>query len=244
MTPRLLIRPEDAVAGHARLDERAAHYVGVVLRLEAGAPVQAFDGAGARYAARIVSIGRREAELAIVERIPGVPGQPTPITLAQGIAQADRMDLVVEKATELGAARIVPLLTDRCGVRLDATRAARRHEHWQRIVVAACMQCGLDRLPEVVEPTTLQAWLQRTANAPCQRLLLAPDAPQRLSRVALEAGRPIDVLAGPESGLSPAEVEALARAGFVPVRLGPRTLRTETAGLAAIAAIASRVGDF
>ncbi len=257
MIPRLLVA--DAVAD-AQVDVAAdrAHYLLDVLRLRAGDPVEVFDGRGARLRAHIVAADRRGARLAIGARLPGPPASPLRLTLVQGIAQGDKMDLVIEKACELGADRIVPVFTERGTVRLDAARAARRHAHWQRIAEAACMQCGRDALPVVDAPLALAAWLGTTTAAPAtsvaattqaggtdtRRLLLSPGASLRLTAAGVDANRPVEILVGPESGLSSAEEARAAEAGFEPVRLGARILRTESAGLAALAALQAVAGDF
>ena len=247
MIPRLLV-PGAATGAEVELAADRAHYLLDVLRLRAGDAVEVFDGRGRRMRARIVAADRRGARVAIAEEIPGPAPSPLRPTLVQGIAQGDRMDLVVEKACELGVERIVPVFTQRCTVRLDAARATRRHAHWQRIAEAACMQCGRDDLPRVEAPVGLFAWLEEGAagladDAP-RRLLLSPGAPVRLTQAGIESGRPLQLLVGPESGLSPAEEERAIEAGFERVRLGARVLRTETAGLAALAALQAIAGDF
>lgn len=243
MIPRLLV--PDAVAGaEVAVAADRAHYLLEVLRLRAGDPVEVFDGRGTRLQARIVAADRRGARLAIGARLPGPPPSPLRATLVQGIAQGDRMDLVIEKACELGAERIVPVFTERGMVRLDAARAARRHAHWQRVAEAACMQSGRDALPVIEAPLALAAWLDEAPRADALRLLLSPGATVPLTGAGIDAGRPVEILVGPESGLSGAEEERAAAAGFAPIRLGARTLRTETAGLAALAALQAIAGDF
>lgn len=243
MIPRLLV-PGATPGDEVDLAADRAHYLLEVLRLRAGDPVEAFDGHGTRMQARLLVLERRRARLAIGAVVASPPDSPLRVTLAQGIAQGDRMDLVIEKATELGAQRIVPLLTERSLVRLDASRAGRRHAHWQRIVEAACMQCGRDALPAVDAPLGLADWLAADPDPGARRLLLSPTAQRTVRQAGIEPGRPLVVLVGPESGLSEAEQEQAAAAGFEPVRLGARILRTETAGLAALAALQAIAGDF
>lgn len=246
MIPRLLVA--DARPGaEVELAPDRAHYLLDVLRLRAGDAVEVFDGRGRRMRALIAAADRRRARLAIGEAVPGPTPSPLRPTLVQGIAQGDRMDLVVEKACELGIERIVPVFTQRCTVRLDPARAARRHAHWQRIAEAACMQCGLDALPRIEAPVALAAWLDEVAapgEAGPRRLLLSPGSTVRLGEAGIEAGRPVEILVGPESGLAPAEEQRAMEAGFEPVRIGARVLRTETAGLAALAALQAIAGDF
>jgi len=248
MTPRLLV-PGATAATEAVLAPDRAHYLLDVLRLRTGDAVEVFDGRGRRLRASIIAVDRRGARLAIADEIPGAPASPLRLTLVQGIAQGDRMDLVVEKACELGAGRIVPVFAARGTVRLDEGRAARRHAHWQRIAEAACMQCGRDDLPVVEAPLALPAWLSNAGatgdpGASPRRLLLSPTSTAPLRGAGIDASRPVEILVGPESGLSPAEEAQAVAAGFEPIRLGGRILRTETAGLAALAALQALAGDF
>lgn len=243
MTPRILVR--DAEPGSEQtLVVDHAHYLRTVLRLRAGERIEVFDGRGTRLAAHIVATDRRGVQIAIGEQLAHAPGDGLQLVLVQGIAQAERMDLVMEKACELGAMRIVPVFTTRSMVRLDATRAARRHEHWQRIVEAACMQSGRDTLPEVDPPTPLAQWLAASATRDNRRLLLSPHDGIRLRSAGLDSSRPIELLVGPEAGLDPNEEAQAQASGYEAIRLGSRILRTETAGLAALAALQALVGDF
>jgi len=235
----------DARAGRLEvLAADRAHYLVDVLRLRAGDAIEVFDGRGHRFAARIEQAERRQVAVSVGDALAPVPVSPLRITLVQALAVGDKMDLVVEKACELGVTRIVPVSTERSAVRLDATRAARRVAHWRRIVEAACMQCGRDELPAVDEPRALGSWLADDATTPARHIVLSPDASLALSGAGIDARRPIVLLVGPESGLSPRELEAAGTAGYDALRLGHRTLRTETAGLAALAALQALAGDF
>lgn len=249
MRPRILIaaanRPAPADEAVRVLDARQSHHLVRVLRLAAGAPVECFDGSGTRFDARIERADAKACTVRLLAPIAIVTESPLAITLVQGVSAAERMDWTVEKAVELGAHAIQPVVTARTQARLDAQRLQRRHEHWARIVEAACMQCGRDRLPVLGVPLEFDRWLAGIDRAePRMRIVLAPDGSRRLSgmRVGSEAG--IDLLVGPESGLSPTELDAACAAGFEPVRIGPRVLRTETAGLAAIAVLQALDGDF
>ena len=171
---------------------------------------------------------------------------PVDLVLAQGVSSADRMDLTLQKSVELGVAAIQPISAERSIVRLSAERAMRRLEHWRRLVISACEQCGRNRIPEVAAPATLQDWLGRLparSAAGELRVLLSPTAQTSIGSLPEQATR-IVLLAGPEGGFSPAEVAAALSRDFVAVRLGPRILRTETAALAALAAIHALWGDF
>ncbi|MCP5267376.1 MAG: 16S rRNA (uracil(1498)-N(3))-methyltransferase [Burkholderiaceae bacterium] len=250
MTPRLHVAPPALGASRIVLDAADSHYVLGVLRLRAGATIELFDGVGGRYRAVLCVDGRRQAALEAIEPLRKTPRSALQLSLAQGIAQGERMDLVIEKATELGVSAIVPLRTRRSAVKLDDARAQRRHAHWRRVAAAACMQCGQDWLPDVSPPLALTQWLDMLPPASTHgwRLMLDPGAPLALSSLDFGASRAqareLVVTVGPESGLDDAETATLVAAGFVRVSLGPRVLRTETAGLAAAAALQALIGDF
>jgi 16S rRNA (uracil1498-N3)-methyltransferase len=220
------------------LPERVVRHV-AVLRLRAGEEITLFNGAGGEYCARLASLAR-ERYTARVEAQRDVDREsPLSIILALGISSGDRMDYAVQKATELGAAEIWPITTERSVVRLSEARIDRRLAHWQSIAVAACEQCGRNRLPQIARAASLREFL--SCSAPGTRLLLVPDGAARLRE--LPRTERLTVLAGPEGGLSADENNQALKAGFVGVRFGPRVLRTETAPLAAIAAIQALWGD-
>lgn len=223
------------------LDEPRSHHLVRVLRLRAGDQVEAFDGAGNRFAATIVQADPKRSVLLLGEPIAHETESPLAIALAQCLSSAERMDWTVEKAVELGVRAIAPLGSERSQVKLDDARAARRQEHWKRIVEAACAQSGRARLPTVHPIEPLRAFLSR--ELPGRRLVLAPGASLRLSAAGIAPHDTVTLLAGPESGLSEAELALAVASGFEPVSLGPRILRTETAGLAAIAALQALAGD-
>jgi 16S rRNA (uracil1498-N3)-methyltransferase len=166
---------------------------------------------------------------------------PLRVTLAQGVSAGERMDLTVQKAVELGVAAIQPLLTERSVVRLQGARLAARIEHWRKIVISACEQCGRNRIPELRQATDVETYCRSVRKAE-PRILLSPGAERRLRE--LEISSAVTLAAGPEAGFSEKEEEALQRAGFMPVGLGPRVLRTETAAPAALAALNALRGDF
>ena len=241
MTPRLYL-PIALIPGEQiELSGEQSHYVARVLRLRAGDPVQVFDGDGSRHAATIVETRAKRAALRVGDALAPGPESPLAITLGQCISSAEKMDWTIEKAVELGVAEIQPLVSSRSVVRLDAQRAQRRTEHWRRLIVAACMQCGRDRLPVLAPPAPLAQWL--TPRPPgVTAVALVPDGRVRLSRIELPAAT-VHLLIGPESGLADDELEAARSAGFIEASLGPRVLRTETAGLAAMALLQARAGD-
>jgi 16S rRNA (uracil1498-N3)-methyltransferase len=219
----------------------AASHLTRVLRLRPKAALTLFNGRGGEYAASIERVQRSEVQVAIGAHEPIERESPFPLTLAQGVSRGERMDLVVQKATELGVARLVPLLTERSIVRLDEEQSDRKSSHWRAIAIAACEQCGRNRLPEVALPAQLREFLRQ----PCGdsvRLLLSPAAPQRIEDVSRPA-RGATVLIGPEGGLSDAEQEDALTAGFTAVNLGPRVLRTETAAIASLTLLQRAFGD-
>ena len=235
----------DRIADHGEcvLPAAQAHHVARVLRLKKGAGVTLFDGNGSEYPAAIVRLDRSAVTLRVGERRDLDRESPLVIALAQAVSSGERMDYTVQKAVELGAARIEPLTSSRCVVRVAGERALRRAAHWQAVAVAACEQCGRNRVPEIAPVTALNDWLGRQSGTDGRsRLMLAPYTGMRLRDVARPAGA-LTLLVGPEGGFTPEEEQAAQRAGFCPVRLGPRILRTETAAVAALAALQTLWGD-
>jgi 16S rRNA (uracil1498-N3)-methyltransferase len=219
----------------------AAEHVRRVLRLGVGDAVTLFNGDGEDYPARIASLSRGKVEVAVEGRSPARAESPLAVTLVQGIARNERMDLVVQKTTELGVGAIVPVATARSVVKLDRDNRERKLAHWRGIVVAACEQCGRARLPSVAEPRTLADYLAAPP-AGCARLLLAADVQVSLAAAAHGLSA-VEVLIGPEGGLTDGEREAAIAVGYRTCRLGPRVLRSETAAVAALAVLQSVAGD-
>ena len=219
-----------------------AHHAVRVLRLGSGAAITLFTGEGGEFSATLEHAGERTVHARIGARHEMERESPLEVTLVQGMASVERMDYLVQKSVELGVTAIAPVETSRSVVRLAGPRAEKRCEHWRQIAITACEQCGRNRVPVIRLPRGLDDWLAE-ASAVALRLLLAPDATQSLA--TLEAPRgPVELLVGPEGGLSPDETAAAQRAGFRTVHLGPRTLRTETAGPAALAAMNAFWGDW
>lgn len=227
--------------GRHTIEGDAANHIARVLRLERGEPLTVFDGRGGEYAARIEELRKGAVIVAVAERSMAVRESPLRLTLAQGVSRGERMDWVVQKATELGVSRIVPVLTERTVVKLDAKQAERKLLHWQGIATAACEQSGRDRLPAVAAPLSLAEFL-RAVDSHATRVLLSPAARLRVADLPRPDGEVV-VLIGPEGGLAEAEQQAAAAAGFTSVRLGPRVLRTETAAVAALTLIQHHFGD-
>lgn len=232
------LAPERSVA----IDGDRAHYASRVLRLRPGSPVVLFNGDGADYAGEVAAVGRDRMEVALNARLPAAAEARVPVTLAQAVGKGDRMDTALQKATELGAAAFQPLWTERTDVRVDGDRLERRMAHWRGVIVSACEQSGRARVPALAEPMVFDAWA-RTVDGPRCRFL-DPGAEEGLGRRAIAAGEAVTLVIGPEGGFSEAECAAARVAGMVPVRLGPRVLRTETAGPAALAALLALAGEF
>jgi 16S rRNA (uracil1498-N3)-methyltransferase len=226
---------------HITLPGSAASHLLRVLRLRAGAAVTLFNGRGGEYLASIARVERTEVTVSIGEHQPIERESPFPLTLAQGVSRGERMDLVVQKATELGVSRLVPVLTERSIVRLDDEQTGRKSSHWRAIAIAACEQCGRNRLPQVALPARLREFLAAPAGDTL-RLLLSPSAARRIEDVP-PPGAGATVLIGPEGGLSEAEQADARAAGFMAVNLGPRVLRTETAAIAALTLLQREFGD-
>ncbi len=240
--PRLYIDAALAVGERIALPEPLAHKLGRVLRLSTGSPIVLFNGDGRDHHARLewsssgCALARLEGSQEVRFR-----ESPLALTLIQGLARGEKMDWIVQKATELGVRAILPLASERSELRLDGKRLARRLEHWRAVAIAACEQCGRAILPEILAPAT-PAELERLP-LPEARLLLAPDGEDHPLTAPAADGR-LALAIGPEGGFSPAEKQRMVQIGFAPWRLGPRILRTETAAIAATAALLAWHGDF
>ncbi|WP_101925162.1 MULTISPECIES: 16S rRNA (uracil(1498)-N(3))-methyltransferase [Luteimonas] len=230
-----------AIGGTVELPGDAAAHLVRVLRLREGDACVLFNGDGVDHDARLTAVGKRGASAEILASRTVNLESPLSITLVQGIARGDKMDWILQKATELGVAAFVPVSSDRSEVKLDAERAGKRHAHWRSVVVAACEQSWRSRIPDVAPPRSLAAALADLP-ADASRWLLDPDAVSGSATMAAPSGG-IVLAIGPEGGWSANDRAALIAAGFDGLRLGPRILRTETAGMAAIAALQMRFGD-
>ena len=239
---RVFVESALAPAAHIETGGTAAAHMARVLRLAAGDPVTLFNGEGNDYPARIVAIRSSRVEIEVLQCLPARPESPLALTLVQGIARTERMDLIMQKATELGVSAIQPVVTARSVVKLDAKTTERKLAHWRAIVTAACEQCGRARLPQVAAPLPLPEWLARPAPDSVCRLQLAVDAPQSLGYAAADA-RAIELLIGPEGGLDQDERKSAASAGYRGCSIGPRVLRTETAAITALAVLQATAGD-
>ena len=230
---RLFIPPDRLVAGpRVKLTPEQAHHLLTVLRLQSGAEVEVFDGQGGRFSAFVSG-----DQLEIARALPRDPRR-LDVVLVQAVAKGEKMDLVVQKATELGAARIMPLAAERAVVRLEAGRGSTRADRWRRVAQEAARQCGRADVPRVDAPSPWEdVFSLLRAEADRRALLLDPaDDGLRLGDAARGVSRSL-VAVGPEGGFSPSERQRAVESGFLPVTLGKRVLRTETAGLAALAVV-------
>jgi 16S rRNA (uracil1498-N3)-methyltransferase len=219
----------------------SARHAAKVLRMRAGAEAIAFDGRGAQFRIRLIAAGKRGVRVEVLEPVLPQPEPPLPITLAQGLCRREKMDWVIQKATELGVARIVPVITERSVARLDSGRSEKRLTHWRAVIAHACEQCGRSVMPSVDPAVGIGDFLE-SHEQQYTGIVLDPDATQSLAKIdAAPTG--LTLLTGPEGGLTSAELETAVHAGFSRAAIGPRTLRTETAALAGIALVQARWGD-
>jgi 16S rRNA (uracil1498-N3)-methyltransferase len=230
-----------AVGGELALPQTAASHVARVLRLRAGDALVVFDGRGAEFRSEVASIAGGAVRVRLLEPLGARPESPLAVTLVQAISRGERMDWTLQKATELGAIAIAPVMAARSVVRLDARQAEAKLRHWQAVVIAACEQAGRSRLPELLPPEWLREHFARAAG-PESRLVLDPDADTELAAMPSPDGT-VQLLVGPEGGFDADELTAARAAGYRAARLGPRVLRTETAGIVAMAILQSRWGD-
>lgn len=234
---RVHLPPERIEAGRGRLTPEARHYLGEVLRLGPGAEVEVFDGRGGRYAGRLedgletVALGPREEARA----------KGAELSLLFALAKGEKMDLVVQKATELGAARIVPFAAGRSVVRLEGARAEERALRWRKIAGEAARQCGRADVPDVAAPLSLGAALAALRPGTASFVFHPGGAP--LAGIDVRAAPTVAAVVGPEGGLTDAELEGCRRAGALLASLGPRVLRAETAAIVAVALLQARFGD-
>jgi len=233
--------PDPLTAGRRyTIEGDAANHITRVLRLKPGDPLTLFDGRGGEHAASIEEFRKGAVIVTVGDRSPTARESSLSLTLAQGVSRGERMDWVIQKATELGVTRIIPVLTERSVVKLDAKHAERKLLHWQGIAIAACEQSGRDKVPDIAAPLELQYFLSNVDAT--TRVLLSPTGTQRVNELKVPEPK-IIVLIGPEGGLTETEQRAAVGAGFLAVRLGPRVLRTETAAVAALTLLQHQYGD-
>ena len=223
------------------LEKEPSRHIARALRMRVDDRLCLFDGEGQEVAATITDVGRDRVTVSMATPQAIDRESPLDITLAIALSRGDRMDTVIQKATELGVATIRPLISERTGVRLDSDRLSKKREHWERIAISACEQCGRNRIPAISVADSLANTLRHAQDSAGLKLILHPTGtaeslPQHCQSLLM--------LIGPEGGFSDAEVNAAVDHGFTAFQLGPRILRTETAPLAAIAVAQARWGDF
>ena len=224
--------------GQLQLPETQAHYIGRVLRHTAGDAVQLFDGSGREFLGELTEVDKKRVRVELRETFAGLGESPLRIHLGQGLSRGERMDWAIQKATELGASAISPIVSERCEVRLKDERADKRMAHWRQVAISACEQCGRSLIPTIHPPIGLDDWLEQVEAE--LKLVLHPVAEPWASHA-----RPgsLAFLIGPEGGLTEAEVEQAKTHGFHAARLGPRVLRTETAPVVALSVAQQLWGD-
>ncbi len=240
--PRFYVDAALRAGASCILPEDSAHHAIHVMRLREGDDAVLFNGRGGEYAGRVASIQRLRIALDVLQHRPVERESPLQMTLVQGVSSSDKMDYTVRKAVELGVATIYPVLATRSVARPKGERADNRRAHWQKVVVSACEQCGRNKIPEV-HPLVSVADALRTLPPDGAKILLSPSSELVFSK-SIPPATSFILAAGPEAGFDAAEEAAFAGAGFAPLRLGPRVLRTETAALAALAALSALRGDF
>ena len=239
---RLHINDRLGAGATLRLEGDRARYVGRVLRLRPGDTLTVFNGEDGEFSAHIVTVTKSSAEVLVENPLESATESALKLHLVQGISRGERMDFVIQKATELGVKRITPVFTEYGVVKLDEKRAARRRDHWEGVAVSACEQSGRIRPPLIDAPVALNTWFGMGAKEANTDLILRPGAPTPLASIDQPTTK-ICLLIGPEGGFSAQEYDDADLAGFTAVSLGPRVLRTETAALAAIAVAQSLWGD-
>ena len=239
---RLFISTEIQPGQELNLDEDQAHYIGRVLRMRAGDQLTIFNGQGGEFSATAQSIRKNTAVLLIGAQSDSNTESPLKVHLVQCISRGERMDFIMQKATELGVKRISPVVSEYGVVKLDTKRAAKRRDHWQSVTESACEQSGRTRPPLIDPPMDLNTWFGSRTKETDTDLLLRPGAATSLAAMPTP-GTKVCLLIGPEGGFSDSEYDDAELAGFNAVSLGPRILRTETAAIAAITIVQSRWGD-
>lgn len=222
------------------LDAQATVHLTRVLRLKPGDELVVFNGEGGEFRATMETVGRRSAQIRLADFIDRSVESPLELVLVQGVSRGERMDYTVQKAVELGVSRIVPVLTERTVVNVKGERQERRRAHWQSVVISACEQSGRTRIPQVSPMMSLHDWLDQPDEG--ARFVLHHRAESGLNTMA-NSPTSITLLVGPEGGLSSAEITAACSAGYSPLRLGERVLRTETAAVTALSILQWLWGD-
>lgn len=241
--PRFYCPPPLPLSGTFDLPPDAAHHASRVLRLREGDPVQIFDGLGNERHGVIAELSGKRVVISGITAVDSNRESPLRVLLAQALSSSEKMDWVIQKATELGAAEIQPIDTERSVARLSAERATKRLEHWQQVAISACEQCGRNTLPLIHAPLDIMVWLQQTKSISDAKYILLPEGAASLHDQAKPQGKTV-LLIGAEGGFSQAESTAALHCGFTSIRLGSRVMRTETAAIAGLAVLQTLWGDF
>ncbi len=237
--PRVYVGQPLAITESVLLNESASHYLSKVLRMQEGRELIVFNGQGGEYFAQITEIGKKHVSIQLNQFVTDNRQSPLDLHLAIGISRGERMDWVLQKATELGVTQIIPLMTERTEVKIKGEKQDKKMQHWQQIIVSACEQCQRNLLPILQEPQAIDGWL-KTVTTDC-RFVLHHRKDQGLSISPVP--KSVTLLIGPEGGLSEEEIALAENAKFQSLRLGPRVLRTETAPVAAISLVQYCWGD-
>jgi len=226
------------------LSKESSHYLSNVLRLQGGSPLIVFNGKGGEYNAEISEIKKRDVTINVKEYADVDNESPLSIHLLQGVSRGEKMDYTIQKATELGVKTITPVITERSIIKMSAERWLKKIEHWRGVAISACEQCGRNILPEINEPIEFRSIINAVSSDENDALIILHPGGTSLKIVISKAPRRVTVLIGAEGGFSETELANAISSGFVPVAIGPRILRTETAGAAIISALQSNWGDF
>jgi 16S rRNA (uracil1498-N3)-methyltransferase len=230
-------------SGSFDLPPDAAHHASRVLRLRVGDAVEIFDGIGNECHGLIAGLAGKRVTVAKLSATDISRESPLHVVLAQALSSSEKMDWVIQKATELGVAEIQPLDTNRSVAKLSAERSIKRLEHWQQVVISACEQCGRNELPVIHAPLDIMVWLQQIKTMPDAKYILLPEGAASLHEQTKPQNKAV-LLVGAEGGFSQAESTAALHCGFTPIRLGARVMRTETAAIAGLAVLQTLWGDF
>ncbi len=238
--PRFFVANQLAADSEIDLPKDVAHYISNVLRLTSEAPIVLFNGDGNEYSATLTNVSKRHAQAYVDAKLSIDVQSNLRIHLGQAVSKGDRMDWVLQKATELGVDAITPVQTQRCAVKLSAERWQKKSEQWHKVIQSACEQCGRNTLPTLNAPVSAAEWLKSQTSA--TRIIFDPNEEMRLANLQLPSSE-VRIFVGPEGGLTEQEVYSAKQIGYLGLSLGPRILRTETAALATIAALQAMHGD-
>lgn len=240
-TPRIYISQTLSVSSSVLLDKEAGNHVSRVLRMGKGQQVELFNGDGHSYFGEIITIDRSQVTVQLLEKVAVANESPLNIHLYQGVSRGDKMELTLQKGVELGVTQFTPLITERCGVKLDEKRWQKKLEHWQKVIESACEQCGRNTIPVLHPVIKMQEALSQLND---NSFFMHPEGKQSFKSISVDTDSEIQLWVGPEGGFSDEEISWVETHGCKPVQLGPRVLRTETAALAAVSVMNSLWGDF